>query len=467
LSDKGLRENCGLFAVYDDPEAASLVSLGLFALQHRGEESAGVVWSEEGVLAAHRGLGLVTEALPPKQMAKIKAKIAIGHTRYATAGGGGLHNAQPFLASTAKGQVAVAHNGTLTNARKLRRELESGGAIFSSNSDTEVVLHLIARAQGASFIDRLKEALPQIEGAFALVVLSGTTMIGLRDPMGFRPLVLGERNGKYVFASETCALDLIEAKLVREVEPGEMVILDERGMRSERYASKLKVLDGSGTRVAPCVFEHIYFARPDSNVFGRDVYLVRKALGRELGRLHPVQADVVVPVPDSGVPAALGFSEQTKIPFEMIFTRSHYVGRSFIQPEQTIRNLSVRLKLAAAANVLKGKRVVVVDDSLVRGTTSKKIVALLRHAGAQQVHLRISAPPTISPCYYGIDMPTKAELIAANHDLSAIRDFVGADSVGYLDTLAMRRAVGYDNANHFCEACFTGDYPVPVADEIL
>ncbi|MCC6808225.1 MAG: amidophosphoribosyltransferase [Deltaproteobacteria bacterium] len=462
-----LRENCGLFAVYDDPEAASLVPLGLFALQHRGEESAGIVWSHEGVLSAHRGLGLVTEALPPARMSQVVAKIAVGHTRYATAGGSGLHNAQPFLASTAKGQVAVAHNGTLTNARKLRRELESGGAIFSSNSDTEVILHLVARAQAVSFVDRLKEALPQIEGAFSLVLLSGTTLVALRDPMGFRPLVLGERNGKYVVASETCALDLIEARVVREIEPGEMVIIDERGLRSERYASKLKVLPGETPRVAPCVFEHIYFARPDSNVFGRDVYLVRKALGRELGRLHPAEADIVIPVPDSGVPAAIGFSEQTKIPFDMIFTRSHYVGRSFIQPAQNIRNLSVRLKLAAASNVLKGKRVVVVDDSLVRGTTSKKIVALLRHAGAQQVHLRISAPPTISPCYYGIDMPTKAELIAANQDIAAIRDFIGADSVGYLDLPAMRRAVGYDNASQFCEACFSGQYPVPVADSQL
>ncbi len=458
--DDAVRDHCGLFAVYDDPEAPSLTALGLFALQHRGEESAGIVTSKNGVLHAERGLGLVTEALPPSVLARLDARIAIGHTRYATAGGAGLHNAQPFLASTAKGQVALAHNGTLTNARLLRRTLENRGAIFSSTGDTEVILHLIAQAKGEHFVDRVKEAVSQIEGAFSLLLLSGETLVAVRDPLGFRPLVLGLRTidggVHHVVASETCALDLIEAKYVREVEPGEMIVIDRGGLRSLRFASP--------ARTAPCVFEHIYFARPDSTVFSRDVYAVRKALGRELARLHPAVADVVIPVPDSGVPAAIGFSEVSGIPFDMAFTRSHYVGRSFIQPAQNIRNLAVRLKLATATAAIKDKRVVVVDDSLVRGTTSKKIVNLLRAAGAKEVHLRISAPPIISPCFYGIDMPTKAELIAAMNDLEGVRRFVGADSVGYVTLEAMRRAVGYGASSEFCEACFTGEYPVAPAD---
>lgn len=459
--DDCVRDHCGIFAVYDDPDAPNLTALGLFALQHRGEESAGIVISNNGTLQALRGLGLVADALPPALVGKLEARIAIGHTRYATAGGAGLHNAQPMLASTARGQVAVAHNGTITNARMLKRKLEDRGAIFSSTGDTEVILHLIAQAKGEHFVDRLKEAVAQIEGAFSLLLLHGETLIGLRDPMGFRPLVLGEkRTGggvQHVLASETCALDLIEAKYIREVEPGEMVIIDGSGLRSLRFATP--------PRAAPCVFEHIYFARPDSTVFGRDVYAVRKALGRELGKLHPADADVVIPVPDSGVPAALGFSEATGIPFDMAFTRSHYVGRSFIQPQQGIRNLAVRLKLATAAAAIKDKRVVVVDDSLVRGTTSKKIVNLLRAAGAKEVHLRISAPPTISPCFYGIDMPTKGELIAAMNDIEAVRRFVGADSIGYVSLESMRRAVGYGSAKDFCEACFTEEYPVPISDQ--
>jgi amidophosphoribosyltransferase len=455
-----LRDHCGIFGVYDDVDAANLTALGLFALQHRGEESAGVVVSHEQRLTALRGLGLVTEALPQAALAKLQGRVAIGHTRYATAGGGGLHNAQPFLASTARGQVALAHNGTLTNAKALKKRLEEGGAIFSSTGDTEVVLHLIAQAKSEHFVDRCKEAIAQVEGAFSLLLLSGDTMVALRDPMGFRPLVMGEKRTdgglQYVFASETCALDLIEAKYVREVEPGEMIVVDTNGMRALRYAKT--------ERVAPCVFEHIYFARPDSTVFSRDVYAVRKALGRELGKLHPAKADVVIPVPDSGVPAAIGFSEATGIPFDMAFTRSHYVGRSFIQPAQGIRNLSVRLKLATATAAIANKRVVVVDDSLVRGTTSKKIVNLLRAAGASEVHLRISAPPTISPCYYGIDMPTKGELIAAMNDIEGVRKFVGCDSIGYVTAEAMRRAVGYAREIDFCEACFTGHYPVAPTD---
>lgn len=457
MSDE-LEEYCGLFGIFGDEDAAHLAALGIFALQHRGEESAGIVVRRGPELVARHGLGLVSEVFPAAELNKLTGDAAIGHCRYSTAGGVGLHNAQPFMVRYAAGQIAVAHNGTLVNGRTLRRRLEGTGSIFRSTSDTEVILHLIAQSKAATSVDRVIEAIGQIQGAYSLLLLTKDEMIGVRDPMGFRPLVLGRRQGRYLLASETCALDTIEAEYVREVEPGEVVVINENGVKSIRFAPEQK-------RIAPCVFEQIYFARPDSFVFGRDVYAVRKALGRELAKLHPIVADVVIPVPDSGVPAAIGYAEQSKIPFDMALTRSHYVGRSFIQSAQEIRAQSVRLKLATAGAALRGKRVVVVDDSLVRGTTSRKIVQLLRSAGAQEVHLRISAPPTISPCFYGIDMPTKGELLASHMSVEEIREYCGVDTIGYVDLDALRRASTYDQGQR-CEACFTGDYPVLPTDLI-
>ena len=451
-----LEEACGLFGIFGDEDAAHLVALGIFALQHRGEESAGIVVRRGKDLVAKHGLGLVSDVFPASELNELTGDAAIGHCRYSTAGGGGLHNTQPFMVRYALGQIALAHNGTLVNGRTLRRRLEGTGSIFRSTSDTEVILHLIAQSKETEAVPRVIEAIRQIQGAFSLLLLTRNEMIGLRDPMGFRPLVIGKRQGRYLLASETCALDTIEAEYVREVEPGELVVINHEGLQSIRFAAPQE-------RVAPCVFEHIYFVRPDSFVFSRDVYAVRKALGRELAKLHPVEADVVIPVPDSGVPAAIGYAEESKIPFDMALTRSHYVGRSFIQSAQEIRAQSVRLKLATAGAALRGKRVVVVDDSLVRGTTSRKIVQLLRSAGAKEVHLRISAPPTISPCYYGIDMPTKAELLASHMSLEQIREYCSVDSIGYVDIEALRRASSYKQGKQ-CEACFTGDYPVVPTD---
>lgn len=453
-----LEEYCGLFGIFGDEDAAHLAALGIFALQHRGEESAGIVVRRDDELSAKHGLGLVSEVFPAHELKKLVGDAAIGHCRYSTAGGGGLHNAQPFMVRYAAGQIALAHNGTLVNGRTLRRKLEGSGSIFRSTSDTEVILHLIAQSRAESSVERVIDAIRQIQGAFSLLLLTKNEMIGVRDPMGFRPLVIGRRQGKYLLASETCALDTVEAEYVREVEPGELVVITAHGLESLRFS-------GPQSRVAPCVFEQIYFARPDSFVFGRDVYAVRKALGRELAEMHPIEADVVIPVPDSGVPAAIGYSEQSKIPFDMALTRSHYVGRSFIQSAQEVRAQSVRLKLATAGAALRGKRVVVVDDSLVRGTTSRKIVQLLRSAGAREVHLRISAPPTISPCFYGIDMPTKNELLASHMSVEEIRQYCGVDTIGYVDIAALRRASNYQSKQR-CEACFTGDYPVLPTDLI-
>ncbi len=446
---------CGIFGIFGDSDAARLTALGLFALQHRGEESAGLVVAREGNLNAKLGLGLVSDVLPPHEVAKFPGTAAIGHCRYATAGGAGLHNAQPFLVRYAHGEVALAHNGTLVNARTLKRRLEAQGSIFRSTGDTEVILHLLAQSQEPDLVRRIQSALQHVHGAYSLVFLTEDKLVAVRDPNGFRPLVLGERQGRYIVTSETCALDMIEARYVREIEPGELLVIDESGMQSHRIAP--------AEPPSPCVFEHIYFARPDSFVFSRDVYAMRKALGRELSKVMPVAADVVIPVPDSGVPAAIGYSEASGIPFDMALTRSHYVGRSFIQAAQELRAHTVRLKLSTAGAALRDKRVVVVDDSLVRGTTSRKLVQLLRTAGAKEVHMRISAPPVVSPCYYGIDMPTKKELIAAEHTLEEVREFITADSVAYLGTTEMRRAIDYPEGR-FCEACFTEKYPVAPTD---
>ena len=450
-----LHEECGVIAVYGHPEAANIAYLGLYALQHRGQESAGIATSDGREMHNFRGMGRVADLFTPEVLGSLAGEMAIGHTRYSTAGDTALLNAQPFSVTCNKGRLAVAHNGNITNASELRRELESDGSIFQASSDTEVILHLVARSRERTLSGALREALLQLEGAFSLVFLAENRLLVARDPHGFRPLAFGQMElsgGRtcYVFASETCAFDLIGAVYLDDVAPGEMVIIGPEGMTRERYAP---VRDR-----AHCVFEHVYFSRPDSIVFGRPVAESREKMGRLLAREHPVDADVVVPVPDSGVSAALGYAAEAGIPFRQALIRNHYVGRTFIEPSQAIRDFGVKLKFNAVRHLLEGKRVVLVDDSIVRGTVSRKIVRMVRGAGAREVHLRISCPPTISPCFYGVDTPMKAELIAANHSVEEIRRFVEADSLGYLSLSALREAVA-DDRHDYCYACYTGDYP--------
>jgi len=450
-----LHEECGVIAVYGHPEAANIAYLGLYALQHRGQESAGIATSDGREMHNFRGMGRVADLFTPEVLGSLAGEMAIGHTRYSTAGDTALLNAQPFSVTCNKGRLAVAHNGNITNASELRRELESDGSIFQASSDTEVILHLVARSRERTLSGALREALLQLEGAFSLVFLAENRLLVARDPHGFRPLAFGQMElsgGRtcYVFASETCAFDLIGAVYLDDVAPGEMVIIGPEGMTRERYAP---VRDR-----AHCVFEHVYFSRPDSIVFGRPVAESREKMGRLLAREHPVDADVVVPVPDSGVSAALGYAAEAGIPFRQALIRNHYVGRTFIEPSQAIRDFGVKLKFNAVRHLLEGKRVVLVDDSIVRGTVSRKIVRMVRGAGAREVHLRISCPPTISPCFYGVDTPMKAELIAANHSVEEIRRFVEADSLVYLSLSALREAVA-DDRHDYCYACYTGDYP--------
>jgi len=450
-----LREECGVFAMYGHPEAANLVYLGLYALQHRGQESAGIASSDGRTIYCHRKMGHVADIFTPDVLNQLPGALSIGHTRYSTAGDTALRNAQPLSVACSKGQVAVAHNGNLTNAVELRRELEEDGSIFQSTSDTEVVLHLVARSRERTLAGALRDALLQIEGAFSLVFLAEDRIIVARDPYGFRPLAMGRLelgDGKFatVFASETCAFDLINAEYTGEVEPGEMVIIGPEGMTREFYTKPEKT--------AHCVFEHVYFARPDSLVFGKPVAESREMMGRLLAREHPVEADVVVPVPDSGVLAAIGYAAESGIPYKQALIRNHYVGRTFIEPSQAIRDFGVKLKLNPVRHLLEGKRVILVDDSIVRGTTSRKIVRMVRSAGAKEVHLRISCPPTVSPCYYGVDTPSERELIAANNSIEEIREFVEADSLAYLALDSLRDAV-HDYRGKFCYACYTGHYP--------
>jgi amidophosphoribosyltransferase len=448
------REECGIFAVYGHPEAAKLAYLGLYALQHRGQEGGGICASDGARLACHKGMGLVADRFTETVLAELSGTVAIGHTRYSTAGDSNHLNTQPFLVECNKGPIAVAHNGNLTNAIELRQELDAGGSIFQATSDTEVILHLIARSRERSFAAALREALLQVEGAYSLLVLSRNQLIVVRDPRGFRPLAMGrlpyEGRSCPVFASETCAFDLIGATYEGEVEPGEMVIVEESGLTRERFAPEQPR--------AHCVFEHVYFSRPDSTVFGRPVQESRERLGRLLARECPAEADLVVPVPDSGVTAALGYAAESGIPYRMALIRNHYVGRTFIEPSQAIRDFGVKLKLNPVRSLIEGQRVVLVDDSIVRGTTSRKIVRMVRQAGAREVHLRISCPPTISPCYYGVDTPTKDELIASNHNVEEIRQYVEADSLGYLSLEGLQAAVD-DSAGRFCYACYTAHYP--------
>ena len=442
-------EACGVFGIFGHPEASNITYLGLHALQHRGQESAGIATLHKRRIYVHRQIGLVQEAFTPAVLSRLVGSTAIGHVRYSTSGGPSLRNAQPLYADCARGSIAVGHNGNLVNAHELRRRLELAGSIFQTTSDTEVLVHLIARASAPNLQEALLWALPQLKGAYSLLLLTQDSMIAVRDPHGLRPLCLGQLEGATVVASESSSFNLIGATFERDIAPGEVVTVDEQGLTSSfplpRQAPTL------------CIFEYIYFARPDSTIGGRSVYEARKNLGQQLFHEHPVQADLVVPVPDSGTPAAIGFSQASGIPFEMALIRSHYVGRTFIEPQSSIRHFGVKLKLAPVRALLRGKRVVVVDDSVVRGTTSRKIVDMLREAGAAQVHLRVSSPPTRWPCYYGIDTPIRQELLAASLSPAEIAQQLGADSVGYLSIEGTKRAVGGEG---YCDACFSGNYPI-------
>ncbi len=453
-SDK-LHEECGVFAIYGHPEAANLSYLGLYALQHRGQESAGIASCDGREIHCHKSMGHVADIFTPTVLSGLPGEMAIGHTRYSTAGDTVLLNAQPFSVECNKGRIAIAHNGNITNAQELRRDLERAGSIFQATSDTEVILHLIAHSRERTLEGALRDALLQLEGAFSLVCLAQDRVIVARDAYGFRPLAMGQKpldGGRpaYVFASETCAFDLIDAVYLNDVEPGEMVTAGRDGMTRERYTPPRER--------SQCVFEHVYFSRPDSIVFGRPVQQSRENLGRLLAIESPVEADVVVPVPDSGVAAAIGYSSESGIPFRQALIRNHYVGRTFIEPSQAIRDFGVKLKLNPVRSLLEGKRVILVDDSIVRGTTSRKIVRMVRSAGAREVHLRISCPPTIAPCFYGVDTPSARELIAANHTVEGIREYVEADSIAYLSIRGLREAVA-DHSGDYCYACYTGDYP--------
>ncbi|PYR36553.1 MAG: amidophosphoribosyltransferase [Acidobacteria bacterium] len=446
------KDECGVFGIFGHPEAANMTYLGLYALQHRGQESAGIAASDGDQVRSAREMGYVADVFDGGRLAQLPGSIAIGHVRYSTAGESKLANAQPIMIDCAHGQMAIGHNGNLVNARELRDELVQQGSIFQSSSDTEVIAHLYARSKKVMAEDAIVESVSQVQGAFSLVILTRDRLIAVRDPHGFRPLALGRLDDAYVVASETCAMDLIGATYMRDVEPGEVLVVSAAGVRSIRPFAPAPL--------AHCIFEHVYFARPDSYVFGRSVNEVRTELGRVLAREQPVDADVVVPVPDSGVCAAMGFAEQAGIPLRMGLIRNHYVGRTFIQPQQSIRHFGVKVKLNPVRSILEGKRVVLVDDSIVRGTTSRKIVRMVRAAGAKEVHVRISCPPTISPCFYGVDTPRRAELIAATHTLEEIRDYLEADSVQYLSLEGLLSAVQSER-NSYCSSCYTGVYPVP------
>lgn len=455
FDDDRFHDQCGVFAVYGHTEAANIAYLGLHALQHRGQESAGIVTSDGEGLFAHRAMGLVQDAFSAEQLANLPGRIAIGHVRYSTAGGSHIRNAQPFAVDYSQGSLAVCHNGNLTNADEIRADLEAQGSIFSSTSDTEVFVHLVARSKEVSIEDRVVDALSRVQGAYSLLFLTTDTIIAVRDPRGIRPLCLGILPGRkdaHVVASEPTSFDLIGAEYVRDVEPGELLVIDATGVRSMKLPSL--------PTPQMCVFEYVYFARPDSRLNGKSVYEVRKELGRRLAREAPIDADVVIPVPDSGVPSAIGYAGERKIPFEMGLIRSHYVGRTFIEPQQSIRHFGVRLKLNPVEQILRGKRVVVIDDSIVRGTTSRKIIKMVRDAGAREVHLRISSPPTQWPCYYGIDTPTRRELIASSHSVEEIARYVTADSLGYLSLDGMLSAVTDGDPSHYCHACFSGQYAI-------
>jgi amidophosphoribosyltransferase len=451
---------CGVFGIYGHPNAAQLTYYGLYALQHRGQESAGIVTCDDGQFHEHRGMGLVSQIFNGEALKPLSGSTAIGHTRYSTTGSSHIRNAQPLTGNCRRGQIAIAHNGNLTNAALVRDELEATGSMFQTSVDSEIVLNLLAQPTLGGHENNLIETVRRIEGAYSLAILTEQELIGVRDPHGFRPLSIGKVDGAYVLASETCAFDLIHAEFVRDVEPGEIVIIDKKGLRSIQAFPEHK-------RRAFCIFEYVYFARPDSNIADRNVYKVRVEMGRELAREHPIEADLVIPVPDSGNCAALGYSLESGISYEMAFVRNHYVGRSFLQPSQLIRDFDVRVKLNLINDLVKGKRVIVVDDSIVRGTTSKSRVNNLKEAGAKEVHVMVSCPPHMHPCVYGIDFPDRSKLMAANHSLEEIRKYLNADSLHYLSKEGLVKATGLPR-NNFCMACYDGDYPVkydPLADK--
>ena len=476
-SDK-FHDECGVVAIFAHPEAEKLAYLGLHALQHRGQESAGIVTSDGLTSRVHKSMGSVADIFTEDVLSKIRGTLAIGHTRYSTAGDSALLNAQPILVQSNKGSIAVAHNGNLTNAQQVRARLESQGSIFQTNSDTEVIVHLIALSKEHTLPEAMADALRSVEGAFSLVMMSNDRIFAVRDPRGFRPLAMGripapdsqkhegqkhagQKHDTIVFASETCAFDLIGADYVRDVKPGELIVVGPEGVSSRFYST--------AQPQSSCIFEHVYFSRPDSVVFGRAVQTSREELGRQLAREAGVEADLVVPVPDSGVTAAVGYASESGIPFRFALIRNHYVGRTFIEPSQSVRDFGVRLKLNPVRSLLQGKRVVLIDDSIVRGTTSRKIVRMIRNAGAKEVHMRISCPPTISPCYYGVDTPSKKQLIAANKSVAEIRDYIGADSLAYLSLEGLKKACGEGEKISYCSACYTGKYPTEIIDveEIL
>jgi amidophosphoribosyltransferase len=457
------REECGVVAIYANPEAEKLAYLGLHALQHRGQESAGIVTSNGMSLNMHKSMGLVMDIFDEDQLSKLHGTLAIGHTRYSTAGDSALLNAQPIMVQSNKGMMALAHNGNLVNAPEIRSRMESQGSIFQTSSDTEVIVHLIALSKEQTLPEAMADALRRVEGAFSLVMISPDRIFAARDPRGFRPLAMGtipalpgEKQDTVVFASETCAFDLIGATYVREVKPGELIVVGPEGITSRFYATPLAQ--------SSCIFEHVYFSRPDSRVFGRAVQESREELGRQMAREAPADADIVVPVPDSGVTAAMGYAAESGIPLRFGLIRNHYIGRTFIEPRQSVRDFGVKLKLNPVRSLLEGNRVVLIDDSIVRGTTSRKIVRMIRSAGAREVHMRISCPPTISPCFYGVDTPSKKELIGANKSIEEIREFIGADSLSYLSLDGLKKACGDGEKTTYCTACYTGKYPTDWVD---
>ena len=454
MLDEMVHDNCGVFGIFGHRRAAELTYLGLYALQHRGQESAGMVTSNNGAFNLHKGMGQVSEVFSePETIAKLVGRIAVGHTRYSTTGASSLLNIQPFMITNRRANLAVAHNGNLTNSLELKSELDSRGSIFQTTSDTEIILHLVATSKKRNRLDRICDALKQIKGAYSLLFLTEDSIIAARDPQGFRPLALGKLRGAHLVASETCAFDIIGARYLRDIEPGEVVEISKAGVSSRRLVHNC--------RHAFCIFEYIYFSRPDSRIFGENVDKVRRRLGRLLAREHPVEADVVIGIPDSANTATLGFAEQSGIRFEIGLIRNHYVGRTFIDPQQHVRDLDVRLKFNPVRGVLRDKRVVVVDDSIVRGTTSKKLVKMIREAGAKEIHFRVSSPPIISPCFFGIDMPTRKELIASSRSVKQIEKYLGVDSLRYLSLEGMLSMPSLPKAT-FCHGCFSGQYPIPV-----
>ena len=450
MADK-FKDECGVFGIAGHPDAANLTYLGLYALQHRGQESAGIASSDGKRVSLSRAMGYVADCFDEEKLNELSGSLAIGHVRYSTAGESNLVNAQPILIDCSHGEISLCHNGNIVNATELRQQLVREGSIFQTSSDTEVILHLYARSQAAAAEDAIIESVSQIRGAFSIVMLTKEKLIAVRDPHGFRPLAVGRLGDATIVCSETCALDLIGATYIRDVEPGEVLVISKSGMRSYKPFAEASP--------AHCIFEHVYFARPDSYVFGQSVNEVRTELGRELAREAAVDADVVVPIPDSGVCAALGYAEESGVPFKMGLIRNHYVGRTFINPQQAIRHFKVKVKLNPVKSILEGKRVLLIDDSIIRGTTSQKIVRMIRAAGASEVHMRISCPPTISPCYYGIDTPRRSELIASSHSVEDIREYLNADSLSYLSLEGMLSSVGL-RARSYCTSCFTGKYPV-------